>query len=117
MSNDKEPLTKPNFFKKTTDSIGNFFSMIRKNSADFIDKIDEKTNPKIGNILYKTFRYLTIFSILVLLPINVIVIEIYSVGPNLYFNSAAATGISLGLLGLIILFSMLWFWFSKFNVE
>jgi len=78
--------------------------------------LDEKVNPKVGKNLFKTFKFISLF--LMIIGISVIAITfgaLFLVDPHATRRLAWALTFLLWFIATFVS-SLLWFYFSKWNV-
>lgn len=84
---------------------------------EMISNLDAKIDPKLGNTLRKVFMIISLILILVVLPVIALVVGSFEVIPGI-ITISSTTLICAGFipwLVLVITFSSLWFYFSKWT--
>ncbi len=86
-----------------------------KKVSNIITNIDNKVNPKIGKILHKVFKIITL--LLATIGVSVIAITFGALAlDDNSINKIASIITFFTWIGILLVSSSLWFYFSKWNV-
>ncbi|BDV02500.1 MAG: hypothetical protein HPAVJP_3890 [Candidatus Hepatoplasma vulgare] len=96
-----------------------YSNKIKKPIGNFINKMDAKVDPNFGKKMYTFSRRMSIFLLLIGLPIITLAIGIssynYVQGGDVIFSDLAFSLIIGFFWGFLILSYLMWFYFSKWN--
>ena len=94
-----------------------------KKFNDLVVNLDEKINPKIAKILFLIFKFTTLFLIIIGTPVIALTFGALSIVPismgtsPQYAYTNQTVEIVFGVwISITIVSSLLWFYFSKWNV-